>query len=369
MPVDLLANAGNDEGRLAEITWHNEKRAIRDLIPYEVNPRQITNKQAKDLKASLAKFGIADPLIINTDNMIIGGHQRKKILETLLGYDPDFQIDVRVPDRELSIDEARELNVRLNKNVADWDFDILANNFELDDLLDWGFDKHELDLDLWQPESEEAEDEPVSDEELINRVPDAVWGSDNLYGIPMLDLNMQADHLEAPFAGWGTMARKNKMTGTYHFYVEDNRFEQVWRNPIDVANSACYALVEPNFSVYADMPKAVAIWQMFRKRWLARWFQSIGIRIIVDLNIAHRHDDLRFIGVPEGWKSYCTRAYSARLNETIIEYEEAVKHAGGGTILFVCYGGGKQAEALSMERGWIWYPDQQTQFAGGKKHG
>ena len=155
MPVDLRANAGNDEGRLAEITWHNEKRAIRDLIPYEVNPRQITNKQAKDLKASLAKFGIADPLIINTDNMIIGGHQRKKILETLLGYDPDYQIDVRVPDRELSIDEARELNVRLNKNVADWDFDILANNFELDDLLDWGFDKQELDLDLWAGDAPE----------------------------------------------------------------------------------------------------------------------------------------------------------------------------------------------------------------------
>ena len=100
---------------MAEITWHNEKRAIRDLIPYEVNPRQITNKQAKDLKASLAKFGIADPLIINTDNMIIGGHQRKKILETLLGYDPDYQIDVRVPDRELSIDEARELNARIRE--------------------------------------------------------------------------------------------------------------------------------------------------------------------------------------------------------------------------------------------------------------
>ena len=172
MPVDLRANAGNDEGRLAEITWHNEKRAIRDLIPYEVNPRQITNKQAKDLKASLAKFGIADPLIINTDNMIIGGHQRKKILETLLGYDPDFQIDVRVPDRELSIDEARELNVRLNKNVADWDFDILANNFELDDLLDWGFDKQELDLDLWAGDApEDVEPQIDKAEELREK-----WG-------------------------------------------------------------------------------------------------------------------------------------------------------------------------------------------------
>jgi len=142
----VVAITGKDEGDLAEIIWHNEKRAIRELIPYEANPRQITDKQAKDLKASLAKFGIADPIIINTDNMIIGGHQRKKILETLLGYDPDFQIDVRVPDRELSIDEARELNVRLNKNVAEWDFDTLANSFELDDLLDWGFSEEELGI-------------------------------------------------------------------------------------------------------------------------------------------------------------------------------------------------------------------------------
>ena len=63
MPVDLLAHAGNDEGRLAEITWHNEKRAIRDLIPYEVNPRQITNKQA-GFESVLAKF---EDFIINTE--------------------------------------------------------------------------------------------------------------------------------------------------------------------------------------------------------------------------------------------------------------------------------------------------------------
>ena len=157
---------------MAEIIWHNERRAIRELIPYEVNPRQITDKQAKDLKASLAKFGIADPIIINTDNMIIGGHQRMKILETLLGYEPDFQIDVRVPDRELSIDEVRELNVRLNKNVAEWDFDTLANNFELDDLLDWGFDKKELDLDLWAGDApEDVEPQIDKAEELREK-----WG-------------------------------------------------------------------------------------------------------------------------------------------------------------------------------------------------
>ena len=150
------------------------------------------------------------------------------------------------------------------------------------------------------------------------------------------------------------------MTGTYHFYVSDDRFEALWRDPIDVANSACNALVEVNFSVYDDMPRAVAIWQMYRKRWLSRWFQTVGIPIIVDLNISHRHDDLRFIGVPKGWKAYATRAYSERLDETVKEYKQAVEHAGGETILFACYGGGKAAEALSKEHGWIWYPDQQT---------
>ena len=53
------------------------------------------------------------------------------------------------------------------------------------------------------------------------------------------------------------------------------------------------------------------------------------------------------------------RAYSERLDETVKEYEQAVKHAGGG----------KKAEELAREKGWIWYPDQQTQDAGGKRNG
>jgi SAM-dependent methyltransferase len=65
-----------------------------------------------------------------------------------MGVDPDYEIDVRVPDRELTIDEARELNVRLNKNMGQWDFDVLANNFEIEDLKEWGFSDYELDLNL-----------------------------------------------------------------------------------------------------------------------------------------------------------------------------------------------------------------------------
>ena len=59
-------------------------------------------------------------LIINTDNRIIGGHMRRRIM-LQSGYKPDDLVDVRVPERELTEREAEELAIRLNKNTGDWD--------------------------------------------------------------------------------------------------------------------------------------------------------------------------------------------------------------------------------------------------------
>ncbi len=144
------------------ITWRNEKRKIKDLVPYSANPRQITQQQALDLKASLERFGVVAPIIVNTDNTIIGGHQRTKILEALINADPDYLVDVRIPDREMTDEEVRELNIRLNKNVAEWDFDVLANNFNMDELFNWGFDKSELDMDLWFTDPQEDPEVQIS---------------------------------------------------------------------------------------------------------------------------------------------------------------------------------------------------------------
>jgi len=64
-----------------KITWKTEKRSLTALKPSPYNPRQITKKQKKDLQKSLENFNLADPLIINTDGTIIGGHQRYEILK------------------------------------------------------------------------------------------------------------------------------------------------------------------------------------------------------------------------------------------------------------------------------------------------
>jgi len=73
--------------------WHNETRMLSELIPYEKNPRIISKDDAKRLKKSLKNTGYAETIAINTDNVIVAGHQRYYLLQQL--SDEDIKIDVR----------------------------------------------------------------------------------------------------------------------------------------------------------------------------------------------------------------------------------------------------------------------------------
>ena len=127
-------------------------KQIDDLIFAEYNPRQLSDEQYKHLKDSISRFGLIDPIIINKNKdrkgIIIGGHQRVKVAKTIgINEVPCVEID-------LTYDKERELNVRLNKNTGSWDFDVLANTFDIDELIDWGFDEKDLQLDIFDEEKE-----------------------------------------------------------------------------------------------------------------------------------------------------------------------------------------------------------------------
>lgn len=130
---------------MPDITWHTEQRRLGDLIDWDKNPRQLSKHDAEHIHRSIDTFGLADPLIINLDDRLIGGHQRKLILLSN-GATVETRVDVRVPSRLLTDRECEELAIRLNKNSGDWDFDLLANGFEVPDLLDWGFTEEELQI-------------------------------------------------------------------------------------------------------------------------------------------------------------------------------------------------------------------------------
>jgi len=118
------------------------KVKISELKQAEYNPRRMTNKQYEDLKNSLEKFGCTIPIVINADSTIVGGHQRVRIMREL---GAEFVPAVRV---NLSKEDERELNIRLNKNTGEFDLDILANNFDIDELKDWGFKDVELGFNI-----------------------------------------------------------------------------------------------------------------------------------------------------------------------------------------------------------------------------
>lgn len=132
-----------------DIIWHNEIRKVKDLLPAEYNPRKISDKEKQDLEYSLKTWGYVVPVQINTgdrNNILIGGHQRVGILAALGRLEEE--IDVRVPSRELNIEEEKELNISLNRMGGQFDWSKLFKNFDLDMLLRSGFENEELSK-LW----------------------------------------------------------------------------------------------------------------------------------------------------------------------------------------------------------------------------
>jgi hypothetical protein len=119
------------------ITWKIEKRKLADLKPHSKNPRQFTEKGMKDLENSINSIGFMQPININQDGTILSGHARTLKLKEM----GEVEVDVYVPDRMLTPKQEEEVLVRANANTAgQWDFDILANQFEDFELKEWGMD-------------------------------------------------------------------------------------------------------------------------------------------------------------------------------------------------------------------------------------
>lgn len=125
---------------MKKITWSLQKVPVADIKSYEQNPRQIRAKDYEQLKKSIDSFGLIDKPICNADLTCIGGHQRLQVLRE----SGVKKVEVWVPQRLLDTGEVAELCIRLNRNGGEWDWDALANDFEIEELIDWGFDAGEL---------------------------------------------------------------------------------------------------------------------------------------------------------------------------------------------------------------------------------
>lgn len=135
------------------------KKNINELKYANYNPRKKLKPEDKEyqkIKKSIEEFGYVDPIIINKDNTIIGGHQRLTVLKDL-GYE---EVDVI----QIDIDKTKEkaLNIALNKITGEWDYAMLGDLLlDLDsqnyDLEITGFDDYEIE-DILAPISNEKDE-------------------------------------------------------------------------------------------------------------------------------------------------------------------------------------------------------------------
>jgi hypothetical protein len=123
---------------IPKIQWTEKTVHLAQLRPLESNPRKITEDQFTKLKASLVRYGQFKPWPVTMDFKMAGGHQRLRAMREL-GWET---CRVSVPDVVLSDEEFRDIVLRDNVNNGVWDMDVLANEWDLEELRTAGL--HEV---------------------------------------------------------------------------------------------------------------------------------------------------------------------------------------------------------------------------------
>ena len=146
---------------------------VQDLKPSEYNPRMASEKEVKELTDSITKFGLVDPIIVNSaksrKNIVIGGHFRLRVA-TEMGFTEMPVVYINIPE----LAREQELNLRLNFNSGSFDYDLLAN-FDEDMLIDVGFSPMEIDNIFELETGQIPEDEVPPAREKTDKKMGTIW--------------------------------------------------------------------------------------------------------------------------------------------------------------------------------------------------
>lgn len=341
------------------------------------NPRRWTRDEMERLRKSIAET----PELLEARGaivyphggkyVVIGGNMRFSAVRSLGWKDmPCIVLPEGTPTTKL-----KEIAIKDNGSFGDWDMDSLANMWDDLPLSDWGANVRWNSTGISGEGNnsscadDEEEENGSGDSALYDSMlKDCIYESSNEFEIPNLLPDRQAGKLELPFAPWGADSRLRKGISTYHFYVEDYRFEAIWKDPIKVLSSGVNALVEPNLSLFDTTPVAYGLTQIYKKRWISRYFQECGIRLYVDLNVAQKFYGYNRLGIPEGWDAFATRGYADRVEYLKMEHAIAKEISGKNVPNLIVYGGGTKIRDFCIKNSLV-YIEQFMQSKKGDSNG
>ena len=131
----------------------------------------------------------------------------------------------------------------------------------------------------------------------IMNIEKGFFKSTNKYGIP----DIKKDEFKVKeLIPYRVDSNRN---GTAHFFLDDYRFERCWRKPdSQIEELKKYdGVLSPDFSMYTNYPQAMQIWQVYRNRWCACYWQSLGIKVIPTISWSDEQSfKYCFLGVQKG---------------------------------------------------------------------
>jgi len=331
---------------------------VVNLVPNPRNPNKHGDKQVALLAKIIRHQGWRAPIVVsNQSGFIVTGHGRYQAAR-LLNVE---QVPVNYQDFKTPADEYAHL-IADNRiaELAELDDDPLRDilnelkNQDLDLQLT-GFDDKFLEKlntkDAGKPLGAETT------EELSSELPgaqalkqDMVFASQAKYGIPELrnDMLMPIPENLETFAGWENIKghtgnwlyiwatdvlRGLDFTKTLvGFYADDYRFECFWDKPAEyvakLINARVLGAIGPNYSLWTSFPYAVQIWNTYRARWVTRYFQEAGIKVIPDVNFSDEASfDFCLEGIPKNAPAIAMQIQtSQKTTEEILLIRRSITH-------------------------------------------
>jgi ParB-like chromosome segregation protein Spo0J len=154
---------------------------IGEVIPNQSNPRIIKDDKFKKLVQSIKDFPQMlelRPIVVDIHMVVLGGNMRLKACQAA-GL---VEVPIIVAEN-LTLNQRQEFIIKDNVGFGEWDWDILANEWEAADLDKWG-------LDVWQP-AQEPDYSILDDEDLSDELADMESGVKKA-----IQIEFEAEHYE-----------------------------------------------------------------------------------------------------------------------------------------------------------------------------
>ena len=258
----------------------------------EENPRQIKKSKFVELRKSLTELPEMTEvreIVVDENNKVLAGHQR---IRAMLANGTETATVKRLINWT---DKAkREFMVKDNVHSGEWDSDIIANQWDVEEMENWGAKVPERQERLYYGDEREKTFNQMHLHEIDYNNLDGKWG------MPIIK---KCDYIPTEMISFNYVLSATEHKGAVHFFIDDYQFERLWNSPTKyMAKLAAYdCCLTPDFSLYLEMPLAMQLWNVYRSRMVGKIMADHGIRVIPTLQWAEKDSfEFCFDGIEPG---------------------------------------------------------------------